>query len=334
MMNKIYKFVVLIYNMIKSKFRKNSLSPVLGIILLLSISLVASSIIYQNVENLSQNTISLTKENAILKDLNTKIIGSSSDELLIQNPNSDTNITRVVFNGVECGDNEGVQESNLLRINMTSCIDESDSQDLTLTIETTEGIIQKSVAKRVIRDIVASVNSQRPCFDSSNVGSTLTQGPCNGLLIVDRDTLYDLLRSDPSNTTSVFTGQITDMSGNSSGGFIPSGFDEDISGWDTSNVVNMRYMFWDPIYTGATYSLGSSSISSLAAGPPPGFNQDISSWDVSSVTNMEYMFAGAVNFNQNITTWNVDNVNSCSEFDTDSGLSSVNLPNFTSCSIS
>ena len=48
-------------------------------------------------------------------------------------------------------------------------------------------------------------------------------------------------------------------------------FNQDISGWDVSNVIDMSEMF------SAAYS----------------FNQDISSWDVSNVTNMSYMFYNA-----------------------------------------
>ena len=63
-------------------------------------------------------------------------------------------------------------------------------------------------------------------------------------------------------------------------------FDEDLSGWDVSNVTNMRSMFKD-----------ASS-----------FNQDVSGWDVSNVTNMSYMFKGALNFNQDVSGWDVSNV--------------------------
>ena len=44
-----------------------------------------------------------------------------------------------------------------------------------------------------------------------------------------------------------------------------SAFNGDISGWDTSNVTNMEYMFID------------ASV----------FNKDISGWDTSNVTNMD-----------------------------------------------
>ena len=58
-------------------------------------------------------------------------------------------------------------------------------------------------------------------------------------------------------------------------------FNRDISGWDTSSVTNISYMF-----SGAT-----------------AFNGDISSWDTSSMMNMSYMFNGATAFNQNISGW-------------------------------
>ena len=56
------------------------------------------------------------------------------------------------------------------------------------------------------------------------------------------------------------------------------GFNQDISSWDTSSVVNMNNMF-----NGAT-----------------SFNQDISSWVTSSVTDMGAMFQSAVAFDQPI----------------------------------
>ena len=63
-------------------------------------------------------------------------------------------------------------------------------------------------------------------------------------------------------------------------------FDGDISEWDTSNVVDMSYMFYEAEV----------------------FNQDISNWDVSNVTDMSYMFCGAILFKQPIGKWNVSNV--------------------------
>ena len=70
------------------------------------------------------------------------------------------------------------------------------------------------------------------------------------------------------------------------GVFEDSHFNGDISGWDVSNVEDMRYMF-------------ASNES---------FNQDISGWDVSNVEDMGWMFDGAISFNQDISGWDVSNV--------------------------
>ena len=59
-----------------------------------------------------------------------------------------------------------------------------------------------------------------------------------------------------------------------------------ISNWDTSNVTNMSYLFFDL----------------------QDFNEDIGNWDVSNVTDMSYMFYFAIHFDQDISDWNVSNV--------------------------
>ena len=60
-----------------------------------------------------------------------------------------------------------------------------------------------------------------------------------------------------------------------------SWFNEDISRWDTSNVVNMSHAFH-------------------GAGL---FDKDISGWDTSKVKSFEMMFRGAMSFNANISRW-------------------------------
>ncbi len=64
---------------------------------------------------------------------------------------------------------------------------------------------------------------------------------------------------------------------------------EDFSGvgdWDTSNVVDMSYMF---CYT-------------------TGFNEDIQGWNVKRVTNMRGMFQFATRFNKPLGEWDVSSV--------------------------
>ena len=55
---------------------------------------------------------------------------------------------------------------------------------------------------------------------------------------------------------------------------VPEGFNDDITNWDTSNVLSMEEVFsgW------------------------PAFNQDISSWDVSNNNDFSFMFRGATSF--------------------------------------
>ena len=70
-----------------------------------------------------------------------------------------------------------------------------------------------------------------------------------------------------------------------------SQFNENIGGWNASNVTNMSHMF-----EGAT-----------------SFNQDVGNWDVSNVTNMSHMFEEAESFNQDIGKWDVSNVTDMSD---------------------
>ena len=89
-------------------------------------------------------------------------------------------------------------------------------------------------------------------------------------------------------------------------------FNDDISGWDVSNVTRLRGTF-----EGAA-----------------AFNQDISGWDVSKVTSMSAMFYGAGAFNQNISGWNVSNVTNMQAmfvgaYDFDQSLNTWNVSNVT-----
>jgi len=100
-------------------------------------------------------------------------------------------------------------------------------------------------------------------------------------------------------------------------------FNGDISNWDTSRVESMYGMFKSSKYVGSHYSGDTSfnqdisnwdtsrvkNMSEMFLGATC-FNQDISNWDVGSVENMRYMFSGAISFNQNINNWDVSNVKS------------------------
>ena len=62
--------------------------------------------------------------------------------------------------------------------------------------------------------------------------------------------------------------------------------DSNITTWDTSNITDMSYMFYNCSK----------------------FNQNISEWNVGNVVNMANLFNGAILFDQNLGNWNISNV--------------------------
>jgi len=88
-------------------------------------------------------------------------------------------------------------------------------------------------------------------------------------------------------------------------------FNQDISGWDVSNVTNMNTMFYNA--DAFNIDIGGWDVSNVT--DMHGmfqhtniFNQDIDSWDVSKVTDMSYMFYNADGFNQDLNSWNTSSV--------------------------
>ena len=109
-----------------------------------------------------------------------------------------------------------------------------------------------------------------------------------------------------------------------------SDFNQDIGSWNVSGVTNMYGMF----YVSTKFNNGNSpSISGWTTSKvtdmaymfgSTGFNQPIGSWDVSKVTNMTYMFQSASNFNQDIGSWNVSGVTNMSSMLDSSGINNTN----------
>ena len=90
-----------------------------------------------------------------------------------------------------------------------------------------------------------------------------------------------------------------------------SKFDGDISGWNVSNVTDMKFMFDNCKYTGKNGDISNWDVSNVtlmtAMFYKSKYNGDISNWDVSSVKDMILMFYGS-NFNGDISNWDVTGV--------------------------
>ena len=86
-----------------------------------------------------------------------------------------------------------------------------------------------------------------------------------------------------------------------------------ISGWDTSKVTNMDFLFHKNHTKGEIPTLNYwdvhnvTSMCSLFDGCEY-FNQPLDKWDVSKVTNMKRMFRGCKSFNQPLNMWNTSQV--------------------------
>lgn len=193
----------------------------------------------------------------------------------------------------------------------------------------------KSSSVSVISENNAEMVSPE-CDDPSNVGTVGSAPGCDGMLIVDDNSLRSAAskEADPEggydpdqqggsgnfyidhngisytfgdDENNIFTGQVKDMSSL----LRNTDFNGDIGYWDVSSVTTMRYMFfnnhvfnqhigdWDVANVENMKGLFYRAIH---------FNQDIGSWDVSNVTNMSYMFKTANYFNQDIGSWDTSSV--------------------------
>ena len=96
--------------------------------------------------------------------------------------------------------------------------------------------------------------------------------------------------------------------------YVANAFNQDISDWDVSNVTNMQSMFQQTVvFNNGGVALDWSNTSSVTNmsqmfDNADGFNQDLIGFDTSNVTTMKKMFNNVDIFNQDIRSWNTGNV--------------------------
>ena len=90
-----------------------------------------------------------------------------------------------------------------------------------------------------------------------------------------------------------------------------TGFNQDLSAWNTINVTDMSAMFYNAYrFNQDIGDWNTSNVTNMTDmfRTATDFNQAIGDWDTSNVTDMSYMFNRARNFNQNIGDWDTSNV--------------------------
>ncbi|CBW53851.1 BspA family leucine-rich repeat surface protein [Mycoplasma mycoides] len=95
--------------------------------------------------------------------------------------------------------------------------------------------------------------------------------------------------------------------------------------WDTKNVTDMSYLFYDNHTVNADLSVwNTSKVTNMRGMFKNAINYNNNDkpldWKTDSVTDMESMFDGATSFNQNLKKWNVTNVNNNKNFSRASGI--------------
>jgi surface protein len=113
-------------------------------------------------------------------------------------------------------------------------------------------------------------------------------------------------------------------------------FDQNISGWNTANVIEMDSMFADcTAFNQPIGSWNTSKVTSMGGvfDGATSFNQPIGSWDTSSVTSMVFMFQGATAFNQPLGNWNTTSVTNMSAMFLNAVAFNQNIGNWKTASV-
>jgi surface protein len=126
------------------------------------------------------------------------------------------------------------------------------------------------------------------------------------------------------------TSQVTDMSRAFYGA---TSFNQDISMWDTSKVTNMALMFYGTPFNQPIGDWNTSSVVQTSEMFEfSAFNQDIGTWDMSHVTEPSGMFWGSP-FNQDISGWDMSSATNFGSMFRDDTVFNQNISGWNTASL-
>ncbi|WP_298120656.1 BspA family leucine-rich repeat surface protein [uncultured Aurantimicrobium sp.] len=104
-------------------------------------------------------------------------------------------------------------------------------------------------------------------------------------------------------------------------------FNQDISTWDVSNLVNMRGMFFGTQTFDApigNWDISNATDVTNMFKEAYAFNQDLSNWHTNQLFYFDGMFEDAESFNQDLSSWSIQSLTSATNFLDGTAMSSLN----------
>ncbi|MFP4401939.1 MAG: hypothetical protein ACLFPL_01805 [Candidatus Nanoarchaeia archaeon] len=157
--------------MSKTKFSlKQAISPIVSILLLISITVIISLGTYSFLQDYVEQTYNTISTDESLDEINTRIISATREKAYIQTPYKNITTTNVLLDGNECTNNIRRHNSKTLELDLRNCSPQVSSSSTDLIIETTQDFLQLP-----IRLEEASTNY----LDCSNLPGNWTSVPGN-----------------------------------------------------------------------------------------------------------------------------------------------------------
>ena len=329
---------------------KRGISPVIAVILLLSITVIISVMVFNFTEDyFSDSQEQIDSGNLIFEAIGNYEVYSTLDETYLQ-LSGPINISNVILEGNDCSDSlNGYYNSSYLNLNLTSCNSNLETTTPLLTLELTDNSVLQftlNIKKDVSSDRILT---KSPIFISTWNTSAISNSSSNATQIrlpLESSGTYNFIVDwgDGSNDTittwnqgatthnyssaGVYTLKIT---GQISGWRFSNGGDRlkisDISNWGSLNLGNNGGYFYGAanLDVSAKDRLNLSGTTSLFRAFRESGIGDVhfNNWKTENITNMGSLFLGATNFNSDLSNWDVGKVSSM-------GVTFYNNQNFNS----